>query len=668
MSRIKKTKKSLLQRLIISLFTLLVIITSSFTIYQLYLLTTMKTNKIYYAIVIIIIIDLIFIVRSFIVKSDTKRKKHSFKIYIITSFIFATLIGGAGFIINHMYGAVDNMNKKYVTYSSSLIALKKSEFKQINDISDATIGILSDKKSPDGNIIPKEIIKENDLEDDNTISEYEDYTSMLSDLYSEKIELVFMPSSYATMFSNITQYEKISEETNIIVSKDKKMKKTSTAKSETESLSKSVSEPFTILLMGIDSTEEVLEKNAVANGDTLILITFNPKTINATMMSIPRDSYVPIACFNDKAENKITHAAAYGNDCMINTIEEYFDINIDYYAKINFKGFVKLIDAVGGVTVDVPKKLCTDSSDRTGEICINKGVQTLSGEKALVFARNRKQLGNGDFGRAQHQQEIVQALLEKLKTINSISDFSTILDTISNSMDTNLTTKQILSFYNVAKDIQRNTLISPTSSLINIDKLYLQGDGQMIYDERAKMILWDYVPNKESKKDIIEAMKVNLGLKKHKEIKEFSYSINEPYEKETIGYGPYDTNYKYELLPDFTGDSYESAKSYANKNSINVTFIGNSGYVIKQSEPSGRRLDKINNSVVLTLSTATKSQKEEEEKRENQEKKEKQEEIIINKSKKEEIKEDEEIKNEKEEEQEDNKQEETEKRNDEDDN
>ena len=112
-----------------------------------------------------------------------------------------------------------------------------------------------------------------------------------------------------------------------------------------------------MLLMGIDSTEEGLDKNAVANGDSLMLVTFNPKTLNATMLSIPRDSYVPISCFVGKYENKITHAAWHGTDCMMQTIEDYFGITIDYYAKVNFKGLVHLVDAVGGIDVEVPADL-----------------------------------------------------------------------------------------------------------------------------------------------------------------------------------------------------------------------------------------------------------------------------------------------------------------------
>ena len=170
----------------------------------------------------------------------------------------------------------------------------------IDDINEMTIGILDDQKNPEGYIIPQEIIRENKLQDENEIKKYDDYTSMLVDLYANELDAMFVSGSYVSMFSGITGYENIEIDTKVITSKDKKMKKAATSSIETASSGKSITEPFTILLMGIDSTDEVLEKNAIANGDTLILITFNPKTLNATMISIPRDSYVPIACWSGK--------------------------------------------------------------------------------------------------------------------------------------------------------------------------------------------------------------------------------------------------------------------------------------------------------------------------------------------------------------------------------
>lgn len=579
---------------IIKLFSIIALGASIFAIYEIFLLSSIENLVRYIVIGILILIDILIIIKF-------RNKKKPKVVYLMFLFIFSLVCAGIGIVISYFYGQIDNLNKNKITYTSDLIVMSSNKIDKVKDIQNIKIGILSDKKSPEGYIIPKEIIKDNNLEDENEIVEYEDYTSMLVDMYSNEIGAIFVPDSYVSMFSSITGYENIATDVKVIVSKDKLMKKAATSKIETASSGKDVTEPFTILLMGIDSTDEVLSKNAIANGDTLILITFNPKTLNATMLSIPRDSYVPIACWSGRPENKITHAAAYGNDCMINTIENYLDVNIDYYAKINFKGLVKLVNAVGGVEVDVPKELCTDDSSRAEQVCIKEGHQTLMGEEALVFARNRKQLANGTFGREAHQQEIIKALIDKIKNIKDVTKFIEILNTVSDNLDTNLTTKQILSFYNVAKDIIKKSLSSDEAELINIQQLFLDGDGQMIYDERARMVLWDYVPNKNSRNDLINAMKINLELKDHEDITEFSFSINKPYEKKIIGAG-YNYGFKYTLLPDFTGDTEAQAQATANKLGIKVKFDGEGGTVIEQSYPASKRVDLIKDTLVLKLS------------------------------------------------------------------
>ena len=195
------------------------------------------------------------------------------------------------------------------------------------------------------------------------------------------------------------------------------------------------------------------------------------------------------------------------------------------------------------------------------------------------------------------------ALVNKMKNIKEVSSFMSILNTVSNSMDTNLTTKQILSFYDVAKNIIKKSLSSDEAELVNIQQLFLNGTGQMIYDERAKMVLWDYVPNPESRKDIIQAMKVNLEQAKHEEIKRFSFSINTPYEKSIIGKGPYKKGFSYSLLPSFIGMTKEQAEATAKKYDITVKFEGKKGTVTEQSYPERKRIDLIKDTLVLTLST-----------------------------------------------------------------
>lgn len=599
-------RKKPILKITILILSIISLFSSGFAIYEIFMLGSIENAIRYIVIGILILLDVLIIFKTKGILKKRPKKKHSKRIgYIIFMVLYTLICLAVALVIFYVYGKLSNMNKSQITYSSSLVVMAKNEANEISDIKDYKIGILdkNNKKSPDGYIIPQEMVEKYKLYDDNELVDYGDYQSMITDLYTSEVDAVILPTDYPAMFSSITGYEQIATDTKIIVSQEKKMRKRDTSEVETESTGKLITEPFTMLLMGIDSTDEVLSKNAVANGDTLILVTFNPKTLNATMLSIPRDSYVPIACWSNKAENKITHAAGYGNDCMMNTIEQYLGINIDYYAKINFKGLVKLVNAVGGVDIDVQQTLCTDDSSRGGEICVYPGYQTLDGEHALVYARNRHALVNGDFGRNEHQQEIVLALTNKIKTINNVAKFMEILDTVSNSLDTNLTTQQMLSFYNVAKDIVKKSLASDEADLINIQQLYLAGNSQMIYDERMRRVLYNYIPNENSRKDIVQAMKENLELAEHVPVTEFSFSINEPYEKEVIGKGPYRTSSLYKLVPNFIGNTEAQARAKASKLGLRVTFTGvSSGTVVSQSYPEAKRIDLIKGNIVLTLS------------------------------------------------------------------
>lgn len=598
-------------KLVLLILLILILISSIASIIYLYLFTVIESfsKYLYVAIGVLTFLDILFICKIRKRFSKKKRKKpiknKGLIICLVLYFLITTVFAG---VATYGYTFLGSFNKSTVTYSASLVVMSENDANSIKDLKNYTIGILSDKTSPEGYIIPMEVMKSEKLEDYNNTKKYNNYSSMIADLYTGDIDAIFISSNYVSMFSGIETYESIDKDTKVIYTKEKKLAKvTNSIKKDKKSTGSAIKDPFTILLMGVDSADEGLAKNTVANGDSLILITFDPKTLNATMLSIPRDSYVPIACWKNKAENKITHAAGYGTDCMISTIENYFDVEIDYYAKINFKGLVHLVDAVGGIDVEVPKDLCTDDSSRGQEVCIKEGMQHLDGEGALVLARNRKQLTGGDLDRGQNQQLVIKALINKVRTIKNATKFLDILNTISNNLDTNFTTNEILSFYNIAEDILNNNLAKDDADLVNIQQLYLQGSGQMIYDESMRMSLWNYIPNEDSRDDIIKAMKTNLRLLDHEMIKEFSFSINDEYEKEIIGYGPYSSGSSYKLVPNFVGYSKDVASSMASKYGVRVTFSGNSGTVISQSVPAGKRVDKLSGTITLTLSGSSSS-------------------------------------------------------------
>ena len=558
------------------------------------------------------------------------------KVKLIIVIILMLLIGGvsifAGYNVDKIYGALAKVSDTsgYTTYSSSLVTLKENKADSIKEISDSELGILSDTTSYEGNIIPKEVIKEQKLK--NKTKEYTSYIAMIDALYNGEIDYIFLPTNYAVMFGNMEGYEDIKDKTKVLLTQTKKVKDKNNDRSGSNA--KAITEPFTILLMGVDSDAEGIA-NGSFNGDSLMLITFNPKTLSTTILSIPRDSYVPIACFSGQRKNKITHAAWQGEDCMMDTIENFLDVKIDYYVKINFAGVVQLVDTLGGVEIDVPYNLCEQNSKRqwgSNTIYIEKGLQTLNGEQALAYARNRHpnpgkcsskwtNYTSNDFIRGEHQQEVVTAILNKFKDIDNLDTVYKLLDTISNNMVTNMSTDQILSLYNVFKDVaSKSAGMDNMADVLGIQRLKLNGYDARIYDYGGtNLSLYNYVLYDDSVKAVSNAMKENLGEKKTKVIKSFSFDINTPYEKEVVGA---DITGERSLvqLPNFVGQTLDYVRSYCSRNGISLNVKGGNGYVLSQSVPSGANIEDVN-SITVTAggSTNTTTITDEEDEDENDE-------------------------------------------------
>ncbi len=544
------------------------------------------------------------------------------KIKLIIVIILMLLIGGVSIFVGYNVDKVYNTLAKvsdtsgYTVYSSSLVTLKDNKTDSIKDIDkDSKIGILNDKTSYEGYKIPKEVIKKQKLS--NETKEYDSYIAMIDALRNEDVDYVFLPTNYSVMFGSMEGYEDIKDETKVLLTEQKKVKE---QKDDDLDGAKTINKPFTVLLMGVDSDAEGIQ-NGSFNGDSLMVITFNPKTLSTTILSIPRDSYVPIACFPGERKNKITHAAWKGETCMMDTIENFLDINIDYYVKINFAGVVQLVDTLGGVEIDVPYNLCEQNSKRqwgNNTIYIEKGLQTLNGEQALAYARNRHpnpskcsskwtNYTSNDFIRGEHQQEVVTALLNKFKEIDSLDTVYKLLDTISNNMVTNMSTDQILSLYNVFKDVaSKSAGMDDMADVLGIQRLKLNGYDARIYDYGGtNLSLYNFVLYDDSVKAVSNAMKENLGQKKTKVIKSFSFDINTPYEKEVVG-ADITGDRSLVQLPSFVGQTVDYVRSYCSRNGISLTVKGGNGYVLSQSVPSGANIEDVN-SITVTAGGSTNS-------------------------------------------------------------
>ncbi|MBR1718228.1 MAG: LCP family protein [Bacilli bacterium] len=633
----KKKKKLKKKNIIIVILAIISLVASIFSVYSLSLLGSIESVLRLTLAGIIVILEMSFILGFY---HSLKKKSKRYFLYIPVVFIYSGILLAFGYYVMKTYNVVDKFTSDGTTYSSSIVTLSTNKVKDINDIS-GKVGILKDKDNIVGNTIPKDVIKSKKL--DVKVSEYETYIELINALYDKKIDYAFLPTGYVVMFSTYEgqDFKSLDSETKIIYTAEKKVKTKQSKKANR------LDKPFTILLMGVDSENESLA-NSSFNGDSLMLITFNPENLNATILSIPRDTYVPITCFANQAKSKITHAAWNGETCMINTIENFTGINIDYFVKINFKGVIKIVDTLGGVDVDVPYSFCESNSNRqfgNNTIYIDEGFQTLNGEQALAFSRNRhtwpeycgKKYSNyvsNDFIRGQNQQTVVKAILNKIKQKGDLTTIYKLLDVVSNSMETNMTNNEIMSLYTIFKDVVTKSIGNNIDDVIGMQKLYLSGYGTMnIYDTTMRMYLYNYVLYQESLNDVVEAMKINLGLVEPKMIKEFSFDIDEEYEEKVIGQRSSGTPVNYAknaqtksnsstnssnkvntsagassssqkntsveeenemvTVPDFTGMNVSEAKTAASKLGLLINTHGiDSGIVEKQDTAAGKKIEK----------------------------------------------------------------------------
>lgn len=565
---IRKLKKSnLVIRIIYYLVTICYLVSSILFIKSLLNLTGIETGIRIIAIIFFIIYFLLYVFINFL--NLLRRKYKGLIISTIFSLLFILIFFIGSYYINYVYSNINNMQEsEKITYNIYLITLKDTEFS-----SESKIGVISDKIDKDNNELSTKLYKKKNLK--NEIVEYNDYIKMLDDLYNNVIDGAIVPGNYDTLFRNEVGFENIVYDTKVIYEYSEKR--------QNEDLNivsdKDFSEPLTFLFLGVDSEGDGLNANAAFNGDTLMLMSFNPKTLSSVLLSIPRDTYVPIACNNNRYA-KINSSAAYGTGCVISTINKFLDINIDYYVKINFKGVVDLVEAVGGVEVDVEAptymanayggKVCEQNSDRQwGDklVCINPGLQVLNGEQALAYARCRHMYIGSDLDRVRHQQQVVEALANKVLHFNSIKEFQDILNAVSKNISTNMDTDTILSGYNVAKNVLGNKLSGKDS--LNIQKASLETYSLNVYvpSQGRKTSAQGYYES--SLEDIKKAFNIVLGKETEEPIKTFSFSVNETYEIYRPGKGKR-TGQSGALLPSFVGKSISEAQSFCNSNNINL--------------------------------------------------------------------------------------------------
>lgn len=568
--KLKKSKKA--YRVIYYIINILYLVTLVLFIKN---ILSLKGIETFIRVIVIIFFVLYFFIYSFWNLLNLLRRKY--KGLIITSIItllFIIVFSVSSYYINFVYSNINGMKEKNeVIYNSYLIVLSDKTFNK-----DSVIGIIDKDIDKDNYDLAQKLIKEKKLY--NKVEYYSDYIKLIDDLYKGVIDAAIVPGNYENLVKNEVGFENIDSDVKKVFEYSEKKKN-----EDLDLVSnKDFNEPLTFLFLGVDSEGDGLNASSSFNGDTLMLMSINPKTLNAILLSIPRDTYVPIAC-NKNNYAKINSSAGFGTSCVISTINNLMGINIDYYVKINFKGVVDLVEAVKGIDVFVEAptytpnkykgKVCEQNSDRqfgNKLVCMEPGLQTLNGEQALAYARCRHMYIGSDLDRVRHQQQVVEALANKALHFSSIKDLQNILTAVSKNISTNMDTDTMLSGYNVLKNVVGSKL-SGTDGL-NISKATLETYSLNVYVPQSGRNTSAQGYYLSSLNDIKHAFNVVLDKEKDEMVKTFSFSVNETYELYSPGKGKR-TEKSGELLPSFVGKTVEEAKEFCNQYniSLNVKYV-----------------------------------------------------------------------------------------------
>ncbi|MEK4065664.1 polyisoprenyl-teichoic acid--peptidoglycan teichoic acid transferase TagU [Peribacillus sp. FSL R5-0717] len=257
-----------------------------------------------------------------------------------------------------------------------------------------------------------------------------------------------------------------------------------TTDKRTKDLALSDQEPFSMLMLGVDERD-----GDKGRSDTMIVLTVNPQKKSVKMLSIPRDTRTEIV--GHGTQDKINHAFAFGGAKMsMDTAENFLDIPIDYYMKINMEGFKDIVDAVGGVTVQNDLDFTSDG------IHFAKGTHTLNGKEALAYSRMRHDDPSGDFGRQSRQRAIIEAVIKEGASLSSLTKYDEVFAALGNNIQTNLTFDDMM-------DIQKNYRDASKS----ITQSSINGNGTKIDG------IYYYIVSDEEKEKVQSELKEQLSIK-----------------------------------------------------------------------------------------------------------------------------------------------------------
>ena len=378
---------------------------------------------------IIITIGLLVVLAISIFLQKTKRSPLVTTVVLVI-FSLVSLVGIFGF--KQMIDITNRMNQTaaFSEVEMSIVVPKDSDIKDVSQLTSVQAPTKVDKNNIDTLISALKKDKKVDVKVDDVASYQEAYDN----LKSGKSKAMVLSGSYASLLESVDSNYASNLKT-IYTYKIKKKNNNSAKQVD--------SKVFNIYISGIDTYGSI---STVSRSDVNIIMTVNMNTHKILLTTTPRDAYVKIPGGGADQYDKLTHAGIYGVETSEQTLENLYGIKIDYYARINFTSFLKLIDQLGGVTVHNDQAF----TSLHGKFDFPVGDIQMNSEQALV--RERYSLDGGDNDRGKNQEKVISAIVNKLASLKSVSNFTSIVNNLQDSVQTNMSLDTINALANTQLD------------------------------------------------------------------------------------------------------------------------------------------------------------------------------------------------------------------------
>ena len=380
---------------------------------------------------IIITIGLLVVLAISIFLQKTK-KSPLVTTVVLVIFSLVSLVGIFGF--KQMIDITNRMNQTaaFSEVEMSIVVPKESDIKDVSQLTSVQAPTKVDKNNIETLMSALKKDKKVDVKVDDVASYQEAYDN----LKSGKSKAMVLSGSYASLLESVDSNYASNLKT-IYTYKIKKKNSNSAKQVD--------SKVFNIYISGIDTYGSI---STVSRSDVNIIMTVNMNTHKILLTTTPRDAYVKIPGGGADQYDKLTHAGIYGVETSEQTLENLYGIKIDYYARINFTSFLKLIDQLGGVTVHSDQAF----TSLHGKFDFPVGDIQMNSEQALGFVRERYSLDGGDNDRGKNQEKVISAIVNKLASLNSVSNFTSIVNNLQDSVQTNMSLDTINALANTQLD------------------------------------------------------------------------------------------------------------------------------------------------------------------------------------------------------------------------